>query len=114
MRRNDDTIRHFASQFVPDEVFGNDRLVNDEYLKLSNPPANSPEPAPAMLAIFDGLSTEAADLWARIMATRAATPQGMLAKLDTYESSFAEPECASVYDDLRVLCGLDPSATVEG
>ena len=33
MRRDDDTIRDFASQFVRDKVFGSDRLQTDDETK---------------------------------------------------------------------------------
>jgi hypothetical protein len=49
------------------------------------------------------------DQFARILKVRAVTPQGMLAKLEAYpQPDFSEPECVSVWNDLRVLCGLSP------
>jgi hypothetical protein len=66
-------------------------------------------------AEVERMYSEAHAMTARILAIRATTPAGMLAKLEIYdEEPIEQPEVVSVYNDLRALCGLEPSATVEG
>jgi hypothetical protein len=61
---------------------------------------------PALKAESDRLAAMRDALFERIMSTRATTPAGMLAKLDTLgEEPLPDDACASVYDDLCILAG---------
>jgi hypothetical protein len=62
---------------------------------------------PALKREEDRLWRECEDLFARIMSIRATTPAGMLAKLDTLgEVPLPDDACASVYNDLCALAGI--------